>query len=157
MINLSRSFVRLNYDKKHIFYNSNYTNLVENPGIQIKRLCNMLCNINSINNYCTFRITRIYEILVQDIGSAKNIWETSSLQFKIGKYCGIPWELYISASEGVTHQPQVSLRLLLLLVLIYAGNFEKFYEWIYYILLHFCQRTTYIRALAEVGLDVGDF
>ena len=82
-------------------------------------------------------ITRIYEILIQDIGSTKNIWETSSLQFKIGKYCGIPWEHYISVSAGVTHQPQVFLRLLLLLVLIYAGNFEKFYEWFYYILLHF--------------------
>ena len=83
------------------------------------------------------RITRIYEILIQDIGSTKNIWETSSLQFKIGKYCGIPWGHYILVSEGVTHQPQAFLRLLLLLVLIYAGNFEKFYEKCYYILLHF--------------------
>ena len=41
--------------KMHIFYNSNYTNLVENLGKQIKWLCNMLCNINSINNYHTFR------------------------------------------------------------------------------------------------------
>ena len=103
------------------------------------------------------RITRIYEILIQDIGSTKNIWETSSLQFKIGKYCGIPWGHYILVSEGVTHQPQAFLRLLLLLVLIYAGNFEKFYEKCYYILLHFCQKTTYIKALAEVGLDVGNF
>ena len=93
------------------------------------------------------RITRIYEILKQDIRSTKNIWETSSLQFKIGKYCGIPWGHYILVSEGVTHQPQAFLRLLLLLVLIYAGNFEKFYEKCYYILLHFCQKTTYIKAL----------
>ena len=103
-------------------------------------------SIGILSKYTRFtikeRITRIYEILVQDIGSTKNIWETSSLQFKIGKYCGIPWEHYISVSAGVTHQPQVFLRLLLLLVLIYAGNFEKFYEWIYYILLHLCQRTT---------------
>ena len=55
------------------------------------------------------RITRICEILTQDIGSTKNIWETSSLQFKIGKYCGIPWKLYISVSAGVTDQPQVFL------------------------------------------------
>ena len=116
--------------------------------------------IGILSKYTRFtikeRITRIYEILVQNIGSTKNIWETSSLQFKIGKYCGIPWEHYISVSAGVTHQPQVFLRLLLLLVLIYAGNFEKFYEKCYYILLHFCQKTTYIRALAEVGLDVGN-
>ena len=84
--------------------------------------------ISILSKYTTFTIkegiTRMYEILVQDIGSTKNIWEISSLQFKIGKYCGIPWEHYISVSEGVTHQPQVFLRLLLLLVLIYAGNFE---------------------------------
>ena len=103
------------------------------------------------------RITRICEILVQYIGSTKNIWETSSLQFKIGKYCGIPWEHYISVSAGVTHQPQVFLRLLLFLVLIYAANFEKFYEKCYYILLHFCQKTTYIKALVEVRLDAGNF
>ena len=113
--------------------------------------------IGILSKYTRFTIKeRIYEILVQDIGSTKNIWETSSLQFKIVKYCGIPWEHYISVSAGVIHQPQVFLRLLLLLVLIYAGNFEKFYEKCYYI-LHFCQKTTYIRALAEAGLDVGDF
>ena len=87
-------------------------------------------SIGILSKYTRFaikeRITRIYEILVQDIGSAKNIWETSSLQFKIEKYCGIPWEHYISVSEGVTHQPQVFLRLLLLLVLIYAGNLKSF-------------------------------
>ena len=89
-------------------------------------------SIGILSKYTRFitkeRITRIYEILVQDIGSTKNIWETSSLQFKIENYCGISWEHYISVSAGVTHQPQVFLRLLLLLVLIYTGNFEKFYE-----------------------------
>ena len=111
-------------------------------------------SIGILSKYTRFtikeRITRIYEILVQDIGSTKkNIWETSSLQFKIGKYCGIPWEHYISVSEGVTHQHQVFLRLLLLLVLIYAGNFEKFYKWIYYILLHFLSEGLLILELLQ--------
>ena len=80
-----------------------------------ERILQDLILISILSKYTRFaikeRITRIYEILVQDIGSAKNIWKTSSLQFKIGKYCGIPWENYILVSEGVTHQPQVFLRL----------------------------------------------
>ena len=45
-------------NKKHIFYNSNYTNLVDDLGKQNKNkvLCNILCNknnINNINNYHT--------------------------------------------------------------------------------------------------------
>ena len=68
--------------------------------------------IGILSKYTRFtikeRITRIYEVLVQGHWKyKKNIWETSSLQFKIGKYCGIPWEHYISVSAGVTHQPQV--------------------------------------------------
>ena len=49
--------------------------------------------IGILSEYTRFTIkegiTRIYEILVQDIGSAKNISETSSLQFKIGCYSNL--------------------------------------------------------------------
>ena len=77
--------------------------------------------------------------------------------YKIGKYCEIPWACYIYLSGRADHQPKAFLRLLLLLVLANTKYFEKFYEQLQHILLHFCQRTTYIRALGEVGLDVGDF
>ena len=94
---------------------------------------------------------------MQDIGSSLKPWETNSLMYKMGKYCEIPWACYIYLSGKANHQPQAFLRLLLLLVLANAKDFKKFYEQLQYILIHFCQRTTYIRALAEVGLDIGSF
>ena len=81
----------------------------------------------------------------------------NSLANKIGRYFNIPWGSYVYLSGRVNHDPKAFLRLLLLLVLATAKDFKKFYKQLQYILLHFCQRTTYIRALAEVGLDVGDF
>ena len=103
------------------------------------------------------RIGKIHKILVQDIGSSINPGHTNSLVNKIGRYCNIPWGGYVYLSGRVNHDPKAFLRLLLLLVLATAKDFKKFYEQLQHILLHFCQRTTYIRALAEVGLDVGDF
>ena len=97
------------------------------------------------------RIGKIHEILVQDIGSSINLGHMNSLANKIGRYCNIPWGGYVYLSG------RVFLRLLLLLVLATAKDFKKFYKQLQHILLHFCQRTTYIRALAQVGLDVGDF
>ena len=67
-------------------------------------------SIGILSKYTRFaikeRITRIYEILVQDIGSTKNIWETSSLQFKIEKYCGT-WE-HFSISRSYTSASSIS-------------------------------------------------
>ena len=103
------------------------------------------------------RIGKIHEILAQDIGSSINPGHTNSLVNKIGRYCDIPWGGYLYLSERVNHDPKALLRLLLFLVLVNAKDFKKFYEQLQHILLHFCQRTTYIIILAEVGLDVGDF
>ena len=103
------------------------------------------------------RIEKIHEILIQDKGSSINPGHTNLLVNKIGRYCNIPWGGYVYLSGRVNHDPKAFLRLLLLLVLAIAKDFKKFYEQLQHILLHFCQRTTYIRALAEVGLDVGDF
>ena len=106
------------------------------------------------------RIGKIYEILVQDIGSSINPGHTDSLANKIGRYgryCNISWGGYVYLSGRVNHDPKAFLRLLLLLVLVTTKDFKKFYEQLQHILLHFFQRTTYIRALTEVGLDVGDF
>ena len=100
------------------------------------------------------RIGKIHEILVQDIGSSIKPGHTNSLANKIGRYCNIPWGGYIYLSGRVNHDPKAFLSSLLLLVSVTAKDFRKFYEQLQNILLHFCQRTTYIRALAEVGLDI---